>query len=224
MIVCDKTIEILNSFSAINQSMILDWDGTISVISPQGNMFAMANVPEKYEKKWAIYNIPQMVGIIKLLFNDPQATAECYDDHVIFKNGNMTVKYRFVEESLVKKVPETVKTSQLINVYAECTLQWNQLQNLIKSASLLQNTHIKVELDFYTQELKFSTLNSGNPSTSKFEQTVSALINNSDEPSLYNISMFNILKNNYKIQIAKKCLYLESEDGNIKYWIGREKE
>lgn len=224
MILSEKTLEILTSFSAINSSMKLDWDGSIAAISNQGNVLAVAKVPEKYPFAWCIHDVPQMIGVIKLM--DPTlAVAETHVDHVVFKQPNSTVLYRFVESSLVKTVSNKEGSVKSVSVTANIT--WKELQQLIKAAMMLRNTHVKIETNGNQNQLILTSYTLNNPAVSNFSLNIpiSGLAENiSFEPCSVKIEHFNILKNDYTFKVAQKCIFLESEDQTIKYWIGKEKE
>lgn len=222
MILCEKTIEVLNSFAGINPAMVLDWDGSIGVIAPQGNVLAIAKVPEKYPFKWSIYDVPQLLGILKVM--DQSAVAECYSDHVILKQQKSSVKYRFAETALIKTVAN--KQGNVTNVGAFAKIQWSELQQLVKASMLLRNTHVRI--DVVDKELLLTSFNLNNPAVSNYNLSIPLMgIENEEiasESSVIKLEFFNILKGDYNFKVAKKCLYLETEDGTIKYWIGKEKE
>lgn len=222
MILCDKTIEILNSFGNINPSMVLDWDGSIAVIAPQGNVLAIAKVPEKYPFKWSVYDVPQLLAILKVM--DQSAVAECHADHVVFRQNNSNVKYRFSEPALIKTVAN--KNGSIQNVGAVAKIQWPELQQLIKASMLLRNTHVRIDL--VDKMLTLTSFNLNNPAVSNYTLSLPVIgIENEEiaaETSVIKIEFFNILKGDYDFKVAKKCLYLEGENETVKYWIGKEKE
>lgn len=224
MILSDKTLEVLTSFCAINPSMKLDWDGSIAVVSPQGNMLAVAKVPETYPFAWNIFDVPQMIGVIKLM--DPAtAIAQTHADHVIFKQPNSTVVYRFTEPTMLKTVAN--KDGVIKSVSASASITWKEMQQLIKAAMMLRNTHVKIETNGDQTQLILTSYNSGNPAVSNYSLSIPIDGLSEEFPfesCSFKIEHFNLLKNDYKLRVASKCLFLESEDGNVKYWIGKEKE
>lgn len=222
MILSDRTIEILNSFSAINPSMVLDWDGSIAVVSQQGNVFAVAKVPEKYPHKWSIYDVPQFMGIIRLM--DQNATADTKVDHVILKQPNSEVKYRFAEPMLIKHTDQ--KDGKLSGIGFTAQITTKEMQQLVKSALLLRNTHVRIQLDpVVPNQCLLESFNLGNGSASNYKLRVPAeILEESDTSGVFKIEFFNTIKNDYVISMAKKCVQLESVDGDVKYWIGKEKE
>ena len=224
MILSDKTLEVLTNFSAINPSMVLDWDGSIAVINTQGNVLAVANVPEKYPFAWNIHDVPQMIGVIKLM--DPTiAVAETHADHVVFKQPNSTVLYRFAEPSLIKTVSN--KNGNIKSISAAANITWKEMQQLIKAAMMLRNTHVKIETNGNQNQLILTSYTLNNPAVSNFSLNIPITETSEEyhfEPCSVKIEHFNILKNDYSFKVAQKCIFLQSEDGNVKYWIGKEKE
>lgn len=222
MILSDKTAEILTNFSSINPSMVLDWDGSLCTVSPQGNIIAIAEVPERYPFPWHIFDVPQMLGIIKLM-DASTAIAETYSDHVLFKQPNSTVQYRFTEPALIKTMADKTKAA-VRGVSLEAEIQYKELQQLIKAASMLRNTHIKLEQSDELLVLKSYNLNNSAVSNYNLSIPIKALSEEfSFEPCSFKIEHFNLLKSDYQLKVAAKCLYLENPDNTIKYWIGKEK-
>lgn len=235
MILSQKTLEILTSFCAINPSMKLDWDGSIASISAQGNVLAVAQVPEKYPFPWFVHDVPQMIGVIKLM--DPTlATADTHSDHVVFKQPNSSIIYRFSEPGLIRSVANKAGNVKAVSAVAGIT--WQEMQQLIKAAMMLRNTHVKIELNENQNQLILTSYTLNNPAVSNFTLNIpiKELFDEASpskpeeqhwlrfEPCSVKIEHFNILKNDYTFKVAQKCIFLESEDGNIKYWIGKEKE
>ncbi len=156
MILSPKTIDILTNFSSINPSMKLDWDGSIGVISKQGSILAVADVPERYPFPWYINDVPQMIGAIKLL--DPvNSKAETRADHVVFSQPGSRIIYRFTEASLIKSVEN--KNNKLNNIYAAAQFPWQKIQQIIKGANTLRNTHIEFTCEDNVIVLKSYTEN-----------------------------------------------------------------
>jgi hypothetical protein len=156
---------------------------------------------------------------------DESAVAECFSDHVIFKQQNSLIDYRFTEESLIKTVGNKTGTVKSVSVTAEIT--WRELQQLIKAAMLLRNTHVKFETNGNQTQLILTSYSLNNPAVSNYSLNV-PIVDVSEEFSFETFSvkiehLTNILKNDYTLKTAAKCLFLESKDNNIKYWIGKEK-
>jgi hypothetical protein len=224
MILSDATIEVLQNFSAINPSMVLEWSGTVGVVAQQGNVIAIAEVPERYPYKWSIYDVPQLLSSIKVM--DKAATAECFSDHVVFKHARTALKYKFTEPSLIKTIQN--KTGAVKGPVFNGYLKWEELQQLFKAAMLLRNTHVTISVNQYNNSATLMSTTANNPATNQFsiDIPIVELIDplKAQEQSLFKIEYFNLLKNEYKVCLAERCLYLESVDGKVKYWIGKEKQ
>ena len=65
------TISVLKNFSDINQNILVKPGNKVQTISTMKNILAEAEVPEKFESEFAIYDLPEFLRSVEL-FDKPE--------------------------------------------------------------------------------------------------------------------------------------------------------
>ena len=66
MNITSDTIAILKNFSDINQNILVKPGNQLQTISTLKNILAEADVPEKFEQEFAIYDLPEFLRAVDL--------------------------------------------------------------------------------------------------------------------------------------------------------------
>ena len=66
----EKTINLLENFSSINQSILVKKGSKLRTISVMKNILAEADVDENFERDFGIYDLPQFLNGVNLM-KDP---------------------------------------------------------------------------------------------------------------------------------------------------------
>ena len=89
----DKTIDLLENFSSINQSILVKKGTKLRTISVMKNILAEAEVDENFEKDFGIYDLPQFLNGVGLM-NDPDIDLK-HDSYMIIREGKTTKGIKF---------------------------------------------------------------------------------------------------------------------------------
>ena len=101
----DKTIDLLENFSSINQSILVKKGTKLRTISVMKNILAEAEVDENFEKDFGIYDLPQFLNGVGLM-NDPDIDLK-NDSYMIIREGKTTkVKFAFADPEVIITPPE----------------------------------------------------------------------------------------------------------------------
>ena len=84
----EKTIDLLENFSSINQSILVKKGSKLRTISVMKNILAEAEVDENFEKDFGIYDLPQFLNGVNLM-NDPDIDLR-NESYMILREGNTT--------------------------------------------------------------------------------------------------------------------------------------
>jgi len=88
----EKTINLLENFSSINQSILVKRGSKLRTISVMKNILAEADIDENFEKDFGIYDLPQFLNGVGLM-NDPDIDLK-HDSYMIIREGK-TTKVKF---------------------------------------------------------------------------------------------------------------------------------
>ena len=96
------TIAMLKNFSDINQNILIKPGNKIQTISNMRNILAEAEIKEKFDSEFAIYDLPQFLRSLDL-FKSPELKFNGGASMTISesKNSNKSVKYFFSDKSTV---------------------------------------------------------------------------------------------------------------------------
>ena len=101
----EKTIDLLENFSSINQSILVKKGSKLRTISVMKNILAEAEVDENFEKDFGIYDLPQFLNGVNLM-NDPDIDLR-NESYMILREGNTTkVKFAFADPNVIISPPE----------------------------------------------------------------------------------------------------------------------
>ena len=84
----DKTIDLLENFSSINQSILVKKGTKLRTISVMKNILAEANIDENFEKDFGIYDLPQFLNGVGMM-NDPDIDLK-NDSYMVIREGQTT--------------------------------------------------------------------------------------------------------------------------------------
>ena len=102
------TVAILKNFSDINQNILVKPGNTIQTISTLKNILAQANIKEKFESEFAIYDLPEFLRAYDL-FDKSELKFNGAQNMVIKDaNGRQSIKYYFADKSVVVAPTKTI--------------------------------------------------------------------------------------------------------------------
>lgn len=100
MKISNETLEVLNSFAAINQNILIEGGNRLRTVSVKNNVFAEATVQEDFPRRIPLYNLAEFVDAVGLL-SDPE--IEFGEQQVLISDseGN-SIRYAYADESILK--------------------------------------------------------------------------------------------------------------------------
>ena len=211
----DKTIDHLENFSSINQSILVKKGTKLRTISVMKNILAEAEVDENFEKDFGIYDLPQFLNGVGLM-NDPDIDLK-HDSYMIIREGKTTkVKFAFAD-------PEVIITP-LRNPFLSSTdvcfqLESMQLQKLLKASSVYQLPDLAAIGN--GEEITLVVRDKKNDNSNEFALTVGK----TDKTFEFNFKIENIklIPGSYDVVISKKLLSkFTNSNYNLDYYIALE--
>jgi len=102
----DTALKILKNFSEINNSIYIRKNSSLVTVDPQLRIVADANLPEPFEKDFAIYNLSEFLAVNSAQQN---SVLQFEDDRVLFSNANSgsTLEYFYSDPSNVQDAMPT---------------------------------------------------------------------------------------------------------------------
>jgi len=212
----DKTIDLLENFSSINQSILVKKGTKLRTISVMKNILAEAEVDENFEKDFGIYDLPQFLNGVGLM-NDPDIDLK-HDSYMIIREGKTTkVKFAFADPEVIITPPE--KPISLPSTDVCFQLESVQLQKLLKASSVYQLPDLAAIGN--GEEITLVVRDKKNDNSNEFALTVGK----TDKTFEFNFKIENIklIPGSYDVVISKKLLSkFTNSNYNLDYYIALE--
>ena len=209
------TVAILKNFSDINQNILVKHGNTLQTISTLKNILARADIKEKFDSEFAIYNLPEFLRAYDLFdkselkFNGAQ--------NIVIKdaNGWQSIKYYFADKSVVVS---PTKTISMPDKYVTFTLKKENFNKLMRGVTTLNLPDIAVKGD--GKEISIVAIDKKTPSND-----YSIVVGESDKKftAYFKTENFKMIEDDYDVAISKaKISHFINKSKPIQYWIAIE--
>ena len=100
------TIAVLKNFSDINQNILLKPGNKVQTISTMKNILAEAEISEKFDSEFAIYDLPEFLRSVEL-FEKPELKFNGGSNvQIADTNSKQSVKYFFADKGIGNASPQ----------------------------------------------------------------------------------------------------------------------
>ena len=210
-----ETVAILKNFSDINQNILVKPGNTIQTISTLKNILAQADIKEKFESEFAIYDLPEFLRAYDL-FDKSELKFNGAQNMVIKDaNGRQSIKYYFADKSVV--VAPT-KTIAMPDKFVTFTLKKENFAKLMRGVTTLNLPDIAVKGD--GKEISIVAVDKKTPSND-----YSIVVGESDKKftAYFKTENFKMIEDDYDVAISKaKISHFINKGKPIQYWIAIE--
>ena len=209
----EKTIDLLENFSSINQSILVKKGSKLRTISVMKNILAEAEVDENFDKDFGIYDLPQFLNGVNLM-NDPDIDLK-HESYMILREGQTTkVKFAFADPDVIISPPE--KGIELPSADVTFQLDSIQLQKLLKASSVYQLPDLAAVGN--GKEITLTVRDKKNDNSNEF----SLKVGKTDSVFEFNFKIENIklIPGSYEVKISRKNLAkFTNRNYNLDYFI-----
>ena len=209
------TVAILKNFSDINQNILVKPGNTLQTISTLKNILAQADIKEKFESEFAIYDLPEFLRAYDL-FDKSELKFNGAQNMVIKDaNGRQSIKYYFADKSVV--VAPT-KTIAMPDKFVTFTLKKENFAKLMRGVTTLNLPDIAVKGD--GKEISIVAVDKKTPSND-----YSIVVGESDKKftAYFKTENFKMIPDDYDVAISKaKISHFINKSKPIQYWIAIE--
>ena len=209
------TVAILKNFSDINQNILVKPGNTLQTISTLKNILASADIKEKFDSEFAIYNLPEFLRAYDL-FDKSELKFNGGQNMVIKDaNGRQSIKYYFADKSVVVS---PTKTISMPDKYVTFTLKKENFNKLMRGVPTLNLPDIAVKGD--GKEISIVAIDKKTPSND-----YSIVVGESDKKftAYFKTENFKMIEDDYDVAISKaKISHFINKSKPIQYWIAIE--
>ena len=210
------TISVLKNFSDINQNILVKPGNKVQTISTMKNILAEAEVPEKFESEFAIYDLPEFLRSVEL-FDKPDLkfNGGAYVS-IAESNTNQSIKYFFADKSVI------VAPNKSINMpdkFVTFTLKKDQFTKLLKGVTTLNLPDVAVKGD--GKKIKLVCTDKKNKSSNEYSVDVGEF--DKKFTAYFKTENFKQIVDDYDVAISKaKISHFVNRNKSVQYWIALE--
>lgn len=210
------TISVLKNFSDINQNILVKPGNKVQTISTMKNILAEAEVSEKFESEFAIYDLPEFLRSVEL-FNKPDLkfNGGAYVS-IAESNTNQSIKYFFADKSVIVAPNKSIS---MPDKFVTFTLKKDQFTKLLKGVTTLNLPDVAVKGD--GTKIKLVCTDKKNKSSNEY----SVDVGESDKKftAYFKTENFKQIVDDYDVAISKsKISHFVNRNKSVQYWIALE--
>jgi hypothetical protein len=211
----DQTVEVLQNFSSINQSLLFKKGSKLRTVSPQKTVLAEVEVGDVFAQDFGIYDLGQFLSALSLI-EDPD--LDLGDNGMTIGDGNGTaLAYRYADPSMIVTPPEKALT--LPDVNATFTLSDENLKSVLQAARVLGVPEIIVKGE--DGKITISAGDSKNSSMNSFSKAVGST--DEEFEHVFKVDNMKMMVLEYNVEISSKGISkFSTADGRVTYYVATE--
>jgi len=216
MNISTDTISVLKNFSDINQNILVKAGNKIQTISTMKNILAEAEITERFDSEFAIYDLPEFLRAVEL-FEKPALKFNGGSNVTIAdENTKQSIKYFFADKSVI------VAPTKAINMpdqYVTFTLKKDDFVKLQKAITTLNLPDVAVIGD--GKSIKLIATDKKNKSSNDYSKTIGETDKTFN--AYFKAENLKIIGDDYNVEISKqKISHFVNRNKPVQYWIALE--
>jgi hypothetical protein len=210
------TVAVLKNFSDINQNILVKPGNKVQTISTMKNILAEAEISEKFDSEFAIYDLPEFLRAVEL-FQKPSLNFNGGSNvQIADNNSKQSIKYFFADKSVI--VAPT-KNITMPDKEVTFTLKKDDFARLQKGVTTLNLPDVAVKGD--GKSITLVATDKKNKSSNDY----SISVGESDKKfnAYFKAENFKMVSDDYDVAISKqKISHFVNRNKPIQYWIALE--
>jgi len=210
------TVSVLKNFSDINQNILVKPGNKVQTISTMKNILAEAEISEKFESEFAIYDLPEFLRSVEL-FEKPELKFNGGSNvQIADSNSKQAIKYFFADKSVIVS---PTKNITMPDKEVTFTFKKETFVKLLKASTTLNLTDVAVKGD--GKSIKIVATDKKNKSSNDY----SIEVGETDKKftAYFKTENFKMVSDDYDVAISKqKISHFVNRNKPIQYWIALE--
>ena len=216
MNISTDTLSVLKNFSDINQNILVKPGNKVQTISTMKNILAEAEISEKFDSEFAIYDLPEFLRAVEL-FQKPSLNFNGGSNvQIADNNSKQSIKYFFADKSVI--VAPT-KNITMPDKEVTFTLKKDDFARLQKGVMTLNLPDVAVKGD--GKSITLVATDKKNKSSNDYSISVGET--NKTFTAYFKAENFKMVSDDYDVAISKqKISHFVNRNKPIQYWIALE--
>jgi hypothetical protein len=210
------TVNVLKNFSDINQNILIKPGNKVQTISTMKNILAEAEVTEKFESEFAIYDLPEFLRSVEM-FDKPSLNFNG-GSNVTIKDEKSTqaIKYFFADKSVI--VAPT-KSITMPDTFASFTIKKEDFEKLRKGITNLNLPDVVVKGNGKT--ITLVATDKKNKSSNDYSNTIGET--DKTFTAYFRAENLKLILDDYDVSISsQKISHFVNRNKAVQYWIALE--
>jgi len=211
-----STVAILKNFAEINKNILVKPGKQLSTISTLKNILAEADIDNKFEQEFAIYDLPEFLRAVELFEKSDIEFNGTSNLKIKNANSRQSVKYFFADKSVI--VAPT-KGITMPDKYVTFTLKKTQFADLQKGIVTLNLPDIAVKGDGKT--ITMVATDKKNKSSNDY----STVVGETDKKfvAYFKAENLKVIPDDYDIALSSQRIsHFINKSKPVQYWIALE--
>ena len=210
------TVAVLKNFSDINQNILVKPGNKVQTISTMKNILAEAEISEKFDSEFAIYDLPEFLRAVEL-FQKPSLNFNGGSNvQIADNNSKQSIKYFFADKSVI--VAPT-KNITMPDKEVTFTLKKDDFAKLQKGVTTLNLPDVAVKGD--GKSITLVATDKKNKSSNDYSISVGET--NKTFTAYFKAENFKMVSDDYDVAISKqKISHFVNRNKPVQYWIALE--
>lgn len=222
MKISKQTIDILQNFSKINPSIVVEPGSELETMSPDKSILAWSSIDEIFPQHFEIYDVKEFLRVltspafVSITEDIRDAEIEFGEEYLTLVNGDFSSKYFYAAEGIVVKPKKVGMPEPEIRF----SLDKNKLNSVFSMASILEKDDLSITSDGET--ISVVVLDKKNNTSNDFRVVVGA--GNGDTYTIYlKTENIKVLMGSYDVDISSKGIsHFSNQEIDLEYWITTE--
>jgi len=216
MNISSDTVAILKNFSDINSGIVVKPGNKIETISTLKNILAEAEIGEKFEQEFALYDLPEFLRAVDLFDKSELKFNGGQNLTIKDANGKQSIKYYFADKSVV--VAPT-KPITMPDKYVTFSLTKDNFTKLMKGVNTLGLPDVAVVGN--GSSISLVATDKKTPSSNDYSIEVGAT--DKTFKAYFKTENLKMIVDDYDVAISEqKISHFVNRNKKIQYWIAVE--
>ena len=208
------TVAVLKNFSDINQNILVKPGNKVQTISTMKNILAEAEVSEKFEDEFAIYDLPEFLRSVEL-FEKPELKFNG-GGYVNISQSKQSIKYFFADKSVIVS---PTKGINMPDKFVTFTITKDNFARLMKGTTTLNLPDVAVVGD--GSKIRMIATDKKNKSSNEYSIDVGET--DKKFTAYFRTENFKQIVDDYDVAISKaKISHFVNRNKSVQYWIALE--
>lgn len=195
----ENTLNVLQSFSGISNSMLINAGNKIRVISPKDDIVAYADVDTTFPIDFGIYDMSNFLSVLSLV---AEPDLDFGSDYIVVKDttdNKTSFRYGYADNTYLKEAPKEMRFPKNAD-NIEFTLTDSNLQKIVKAASAFGSDFIAFSSVKGSTDVVLST-HSGSTTVAKNEFSTTIGTTDADVAFefIFDTDCFRLIKQDYNV-------------------------